>query len=662
MVRGALVAVIAAALLVIGLGILIYVGIARDRLVPTPTPRPTPSLAPTLTSVPTASPVPSDTAVPLAVARGTVREYSPGALIIVLTPIEGNVEQVIVPENTVVVRDGGERASLREIVPGAAIRAEGTLDDLGRLVAVRVLIEVSDEGTREPTMTPEPTVAPSPEARAWEAAYFGSKDLSGAPALTRSEEHIDHDWAADGPPGLPVDGFSARWTGRWAFEPGLYRFSALSDDGVRVWLNDQLIIDRWVDQAATLSTAERAVMDGEHDLRVEYYESGDKARIRVWWERASEVSGWHGRYYSNVELTGMPSLERSDPEILFDWGRGSPDQSIPVDGFGARWTQRLDLPRGAYRVLARADDGIRILIDERPFIVEWHDSQPETYVAHVWLTGAGSEATVEYFEKAGDANVHVWFEEISEFEGWRGEYHDNAELQGPPVFVRDDESLEMDWRDGSPQTGFSWDNFSVRWRRTLDLAAGQYRFWAEADDGVRVFVDGERVIDAWVDSPVTRLEEARYLDEGEHTVVVEYYERGGEASLRAGWDALDVNVTTFTPTATPSLTTTAPLPTATETASASTPTSTLAPPTETVEPTATVQPTVTVQPTATVEPTATEEPTVTDTAQPTATTQSSDTPIPASPTVAATATVASTDAPSPTETPAPGLTAAPEPD
>jgi hypothetical protein len=565
MLKGAFVAVVAAALLVMGVGIAIYVGIARQRLMPTPTPRPTSLPIATLTQEPSPAPIPSVTPEPGTTVRGIVREYTPGALIIIMTPVEGNVEQVIVPENTTVTRIGGERASLREIAPGTQIRAEGVLDALGRLVAESIIIE----SVVPPSVTPthSPTAPPTtPIARlAWHAEYYNNKNLAGTPVLVREESAIDHDWGHGSPPGLPADSFSARWRGRWSFAEGFYRFNAYSDDGVRLWVNDELIIDRWVDQGATLSSAEMHLPAGDHDIQVEYYESRNQASIRVWWERSELFRGWHGKYFSNPNLEGTPALQRDDPEIAFDWGRGAPAPNLPVDWFSVRWTRTLELPRGAYRFLARADDGVRLWVDGRLFIDQWQSS-PTTHLAHVWFTGNRHEVVVEYFEAAGDASIRVWWEPITEFRGWRGEYYDNAELRGSPVFVRDDEAIDFDWGSGSPQSGFPADNFGVRWRRSVNLPAGRYRFWAAADDGVRVYVNEERIIDQWHDSPADLYEVGKDLAAGTHVIVVEYYERGGMASVRAGWDLLPEP----TPTATPSPSPTPEPPTATPTQPAAT--------------------------------------------------------------------------------------------
>lgn len=121
------------------------------------------------------------------------------------------------------------------------------------------------------------------------AHYFNNMYLGGSPAVTRCEDWpIDHDWAG----GRPVDGvgdnnFSVRWTGRAYIQDGTYRFIARADDGIRVWIGGELIIDAWRDQGATTYERERRVTSGTYDIRVEYYENGGSAVAQFRWERGT---------------------------------------------------------------------------------------------------------------------------------------------------------------------------------------------------------------------------------------------------------------------------------------------------------------------------------------------------------------------------------------
>ncbi len=117
--RKTLVIVLAIALFTAGLGVIVYVGVARDRLMPSR--RAQGTAAPTWTALPAHTPAHYAHS-----AAGVVREYSPGALIVVMTPIEGDVEQVIILEGVHVEREGGLAATAEEIALARRSSSRGT--------------------------------------------------------------------------------------------------------------------------------------------------------------------------------------------------------------------------------------------------------------------------------------------------------------------------------------------------------------------------------------------------------------------------------------------------------------------------------------------------------------------------------------------------------
>ncbi|OYW04974.1 MAG: hypothetical protein B7X11_02350, partial [Acidobacteria bacterium 37-65-4] len=98
-----------------------------------------------------------------------------------------------------------------------------------------------------------------------------------------------------------------------------------------------------------------------------------------------------------------------------------------------------------------------------------------------------------------------------------------------------------DWGTGSPYPGcVPVDQFSVRWTKTLSFVAGTYRFLVGSDDGARLYVDGTKILDAWVDRSYTEGTVDLALAAGNHTIVLEYYENTGAAVARLDWWALPV--------------------------------------------------------------------------------------------------------------------------
>ena len=90
---------------------------------------------------------------------------------------------------------------------------------------------------------------------------------------------------------------------------------------------------------------------------------------------------------------------------------------------------------------------------------------------------------------------------------WQASYWNNTSLPGLPVLERQETNLHHDWGSGSPHTSVSTDGFSARWTRYIDVTPGRYRFTATSDDGIRVWVDSELLINdgTIIGSPPTLL-------------------------------------------------------------------------------------------------------------------------------------------------------------
>ena len=117
------------------------------------------------------------------------------------------------------------------------------------------------------------------------AQYFNNQALSGEPFMTQVDKHINNNWGAGAPAinGFPADNFSVRWTGTIiATNAGDYECVVRTDDGARVYLYNNLLIDQWNDQAATTYRAAFHMTVGQKiPVKVEYYENGGDAEIRL---------------------------------------------------------------------------------------------------------------------------------------------------------------------------------------------------------------------------------------------------------------------------------------------------------------------------------------------------------------------------------------------
>ncbi|MGD8452036.1 MAG: S8 family serine peptidase [Phycisphaerae bacterium] len=119
------------------------------------------------------------------------------------------------------------------------------------------------------------------------AAYYDGVSLSGT-VHGRVDATVDFNWASgEAWSGLGVDTFSVRWTG-WVHTPaaaGTYTFYTTTDDGVRLWVGGQLLIDQWIDQSATEWSGTISLeADEDYRLVMEYYENGGSAVAELRWE------------------------------------------------------------------------------------------------------------------------------------------------------------------------------------------------------------------------------------------------------------------------------------------------------------------------------------------------------------------------------------------
>jgi beta-glucosidase len=134
--------------------------------------------------------------------------------------------------------------------------------------------------------------------------------------------------------------------------------------------------------------------------------------------------------------------------------------------------------------------------------------------------------------------------------GLEGEYFRGRDLQGEPVLTRVDPVVAFRWDRGSPtdelvargelppDRALAGDGFSVRWTGVLvPPASGEYELTVTGNDGVRLFVDGRKVLEDWTETSVARAVSARVALAGgrEHELKLEYFEGARDAEVRLGW-------------------------------------------------------------------------------------------------------------------------------
>lgn len=258
----------------------------------------------------------------------------------------------------------------------------------------------------------------------WRAEYYRNTDLSGNPSRVDYVPTIDIEWGDRTvlPDGVRRENMSIRWTRTVNFgTAGTYRFHATMDDGMRVWVDNALIIDQWHTGQSRTYTADRYMSSGDHALRVEFFNGPLTAIAKFWWEFLPGVpapppsfQGWRGEYYNNSGLQGSPVLVRDDPGINFNWSTGSPQPGVVnSDFFSVRWTRNLNLNAGRYRFDAATDDGVRVWVNNILIIDRWIN-QPITSVSgEISIAGGTTPVRMEYYDHTGYAQAHLGWTQLS---------------------------------------------------------------------------------------------------------------------------------------------------------------------------------------------------------------------------------------------------------
>jgi hypothetical protein len=199
---------------------------------------------------------------------------------------------------------------------------------------------------------------------------------------------------------------------------GSYTFQTVGDDGIRLWVNGQQLVNDWNARPTTTNSGAIMLTGGQfYPIRMEYFENVGGALCRLSWippggslaviPYASLFPGTNGlraEYFSGTSFN-TAVLTRLDPTVNFDWGTGRPEEAVPTDSFSARWTGQVQ-PQFSetYTFHTISDDGVRLWVNSQLLVDNW--------TAHTTTTNSGSltlaagqfyDLKLEYFESAGGA-------------------------------------------------------------------------------------------------------------------------------------------------------------------------------------------------------------------------------------------------------------------
>ncbi|MHC4331142.1 MAG: PA14 domain-containing protein [Planctomycetota bacterium] len=147
---------------------------------------------------------------------------------------------------------------------------------------------------------------------------------------------------------------------------------------------------------------------------------------------------------------------------------------------------------------------------------------------------------VDEFDVVATHKGPVWsFTTAGEGGGVKGQYFQGMSPGGTPALTRTDPQINFSWGSGGPDPLVGDDDFSCRWTGEVEAAFTEtYTFYTNSDDGVRLWIDGQQLVNNWTDHGTTENNGKIDLVAGQtYSLVMEFYENGGGAVAELRWSS-----------------------------------------------------------------------------------------------------------------------------
>ena len=277
-------------------------------------------------------------------------------------------------------------------------------------------------------------------------------------------------------------------------------------------------------------------------------------RVAVHIPRAAGVgTGLIGEYYRDAGEFRSLNLTRTDATVNFSWPTRN-SRPISGDHFCVRWFGKLQAQRsGMHQFHSQTDEAVRLWIDGRLLIDNWnnHPRAVADDVAGMSLVaGRYYDIRMEFFEDSEPGVARLYWTQPGQPEeiipqsqlypahpGLRGTYYAGTSLSGSPQWVRIDDAINFSWGTNAPEPTILSVPFGARWTGKVRAnAGGAYMFFTVSDDAVRLYVNGQMLVNNWIPHPLTENSNSITLAAGHYyDLMMEYYNASNAGTAVLLW-------------------------------------------------------------------------------------------------------------------------------
>jgi beta-glucosidase len=226
-----------------------------------------------------------------------------------------------------------------------------------------------------------------PGAHGLRAEYYANKILAGDPTVVRIDRAVDFDWGKGPAPGVPAEGFSVRWTGSLTpLTTGEYTLGFTGDDGYRLWLDGELLVQDWREHLPTPAFA-RVTLEARrsYEVKVEYFQGRGAAVARLEWTAPGQ----------DEELQKEALAVARDADVVIAVMGISPslegeEMKTSSEGFVGGDRTRIGLPPVQQQLLGKIEATgkpvVLVLLSGSPLAVPWA-AEHLPAVVQLWYPG-----------------------------------------------------------------------------------------------------------------------------------------------------------------------------------------------------------------------------------------------------------------------------------